>query len=146
MCPNSRMGAGLGWSKMSPIQEHPDQLPLPLESSGSGSMNSNGPTGLPLRSDSSGARMVRHHKGLTDMLVGSLKVNQEGLGIFTALKRDGLEGFIVTLSCALTNSEYATLVSTLEARPLTLGENASVAVRFEPTTPNLVPATTAPST
>jgi len=142
-----------------PLQlELEDQISGELLENGSGS--SPGLTGEPLPSESdagtdadgitpingAGVRMVRRHQGLTDMSVSSLCLAEKLPGTFVALKREGLDGYTVMLSCALTSSEYASVISTLETMPSMLGRPVSVGVRFEPTTPNLVPPDTAPST
>jgi len=95
--------------------------------------------------DVAGAQLVRHHKGLTDILVGSLMIAQEAPATFSALKLAALGGYTVTLSCVLTSSQYGALIATLEMGTIGLGESGSVGVDFEPTTPNLVPQDTAQS-
>jgi len=145
------------------IRDHPDQLPLPLlnperrsgarqgvgcrsEPSESGSTPSPGPTGPPSLSDRLSDMTVRLHQGLSHMSVGSLSATRDIPGTFAALKKGGLDGYTLMLSCALTSTEYGALIAALEGPPTVLGESVSVALEFVPTTPNLVPPTTAPST
>jgi len=111
-----------------------------------GSTDSHGPTGQPSPLESHGARLVRQHQGVSTTSVGSLILTEGRPGSFAALKRGHLDGYMVTLSCVLTSSEYGSLIKMLETTPGIAGENASVVVRFEPMTPNEVPPTTAPST
>jgi len=92
-----------------------------------------------------GARVVRHHKGLSDISVSLLHVTEERPGSFVALKREGLVGYTVTLSCDMTSTQYAALISTLETTPSGGGGNVTVGLDFEPMTPNLVQPDTAPS-
>jgi len=114
--------------------------------SGNGSTDSPGPIGEPSPSDPRGATLARHHKGLSTISVSSLLLKESAPAIFYALKREALEGYMVTLSCVLTSSEYGSLIRMLETPPGIVGVNASVGVKFEPTTPNLVPPSIAPST
>ena len=120
-----------------------DDSPEPLES---GLADSNGPTGEPLPSEGSGVRMVRRHHGLSTISVSSLILTERVPGTFVALKGVGLGEYTVTLSLGLTSTQYAALIATLEQQPGTPGGNVSVGVKFEPTTQNLVPQDTAPST
>jgi len=104
---------------------------------------SDGRIGEPIPLEETGAQMVRHHKGLSTISVSTLLMTQELPGTFCALKREDLEGYTVTLSCDLTSASYAALISMLETTPSMVGPGVSVAVVFEPTTPNLVPQDTA---
>jgi len=101
---------------------------------------------IPIVTNEAGASLVRHHKGLTDISASSLWVAEETPGTFSVLKREGLEGYMVTLSCVLTSSQYAALIATLESTPTRSGRGVSVAVEFAPMTPNLVQPITAEST
>jgi len=130
---------------MCPIRTHPDQLPLPLEHSATGSRDSTGPTGAPSLLELLSGQTVRVHRGLSTISAGSLIVTEEIPATFTALKRDEWDVYTVMLSCALTSTQYAALIAALEGPPAVNGVAASVGVRFEPLTPNLVPPTTAPS-
>jgi len=113
--------------------------PTPLET---GSTNSNGPTGEPSLSERSGARVVRHHRGLSTISVHSLLTGAQDVpGTFLALRREGSAGYMVTVSCDLTSSQWAGMLMHLGVP----GENNSVDVKFAPTTGNLVRPTTAPS-
>lgn len=128
--------------------------------SGNGSVALSGVTGEPSPSDQDahdpvcdrmstkqvGASVVRQHRGLMDISVGSLWLTEECPGTFCALKLDGLGGYMVTLSFGLASSHYAALISMLESTPGLNGDVVSVDVSFEPTTPNLVPQDTAPNT
>jgi len=114
-------------------------------SSENGSAASLGPTGEPSPSGQHLVSMVRQHKGLSDISVSSLLVMDKCPATFTALKLDALDGYTVTLSFGLTSSQYGDLISMLEANASLDGDNVSVGVKFEPTTPNLVPQDTAPS-
>jgi len=89
-----------------------------------------------------GEPVVRLHQGLSDISVGFLTEILECPATFVASKKDALAGYTVTLSCAMTNSQYASLVTALS----TPGKAATVDVAFEPTTPNLVQQDTAPNT
>jgi len=131
---------------MCPVTEHPDQLPLPLGPSVNGSTASPGPIGEPSPLERLGARLARHHKGLSTISLGISTVQRECPGTFSALRKGGLEGYTVTLSCDLTSSQYADLIATLERNVTLDGGGVTVDVEFEPMTPNLVPPTTAPST
>jgi len=111
-----------------------------------GSPNSDGLTGGPSPLEERGARLVRHHRGLFDISVGSLLIENLVPGTFVALRRGALDVYMVTLSFALTNTRYGEIISRLESTSGVAGENVTVGVTFEPTTPNLVPPTTAPST
>jgi len=125
---------------MCPLPMHPDQLPLiPSKPSQDGLRTSPGPIGGPSLSEQLSEMTVRLHQGLSHISVGSLTLTKDVPGTFTALKREDLGGYTVMLSCALTSSQYAALIAALEGPPTALGENASVAVEFEPLTPNLVP-------
>jgi len=120
-----------------------EQLQLKLWENGL--TDSPGPTGEPSLSEPIGARAVRVHKGLSDISVASLLIEGSAPATFVALKREGLEGYMVTVSSALTSSKYAALIGRLERTPGIAGESVSVGVTFEPMTPNLVPPSTAPS-
>jgi len=119
------------------------QLRLPLDG---GSEDSNGPTGEPLPSGLVLGTMVRRHKGRSTIYVTSLTVTEDTPGTFSALKVDDLGGYMVTLSCVMTSSQYAALIQALEKPLFDTGNHVSVGHRFVPTTPNLVPQDTAPST
>jgi len=111
-----------------------------------GSTPSHGPTGEPSLSERLGEQTVRLHQGLSTISASSF-ILKEGLpATFVALRKGPLDGYTVMLSCALTSSEYGELVRMLEVTHSMLGESVSVGVKFEPTTPNLVQPTTAPST
>lgn len=111
-----------------------------------GSMDSRGPIGEPSRLESDGATPVRLHQGLSTISVSSFLMKEDVPATFVALKREHLAGYMVTLSCVLTNMEYGILIDSLERSAGIVGESVSVGVKFEPTTPNLVQPTTAPST
>jgi len=130
---------------MCPQTKHPQQLPAPPEPSGIGSGDSTGHTGAPSLSEKLSELTVRLHQGLSTISVGLLIERKECPATFTALKRGDLGGYTVMLSCVLTSSEYADLISLMETAPTLDGETASVDVKFVPMTPNLVPPTTAPS-
>jgi len=115
------------------------------KSSENGLAGSLGPTGELSPSGQLGARLVRHHKGVSDILVGSLLIENLVPATFSALKVEDLEGYTVTLSFGLTSTRYAELISRLETSAGMLGENVSVGVKFEPMTPNLVPPDTVQS-
>lgn len=143
MCAKSRRWvAGTGYR----IEEHPDQLPLPLEHSATGSKDSPGPTGEPSLSERLGELTVRLHQGLSTISAGFSMGKLECPGTFTALKRGDLGGYTVMLSCYLTSSNYSALIAMLETTPTLDGASVTVDVTFEPMTPNLVPPTTVPST
>jgi len=148
MCPKSKQWPQNQPDYIDPAQlDHEGDRPLPSEPLESGSMDSPGPTGRPLPLVPAGVQLVRHHKGRATTLVGSLILNVQGApAIFSALKRETSGVYTVTLSCDLTSSQYGALISTLEGSPMPNGKAVSVAVEFEPMTPNLVPVTTAPST
>jgi len=148
---------------MCPIREHEvNGKPVYVVPSDYGLNNSDGRIGEPIPSESgapesapedtpasvdeAGVRMVRHHRGRSDISVSFLHLTEACQGTFTALKGGPLEGYTVTLSCALTSTKYADLIRMLETTPSTPGKTVSVVVKFEPTTPNLVPSTIAPST
>jgi len=140
MCPHDNdLAFGMQDPRNKMIREHTDQLPL---SSEPGSPNSNGATGEPSPSELLSGTVVRHHKGRTSICTGLLTRTQDLPGTFTALKREDLEGYMVTLSCVLTNTQFASMLNALS----TPGNTATVDVRFEPMTPNLVPQDTAPNT
>ena len=134
----------------------PEEPPMPL---GTGSPDSTGHTGEPSPSDQDaptdagdlthisrvGVTPVRVHKGHTRISVGSLTLHEEIPGSFSALRVGPLGAYTVTLSCVLTSSRYGALVAALERPATALGSGVSVALEFEPTTPNLVPPTTAPN-
>jgi len=144
---------------MCPITEHPDQLPLQFDRrsgarqgegcrsglSATGSKDSPGPTGEPSLSERLSEMAVRLHQGLSSILVGSLTLTDECPATFTALKRVDLGGYTVMLSCVLTSSQYSALIAAMETTSVVDGRSATVEVKFEPLTPNLVPPTTAPS-
>ncbi len=158
MCPNTYLIKDLaGMVRRTPPD--PRQIPLPLLENGL--TDSPGPTGPPSHSeldapdiapatipeiaDEDGVSLVRHHKGLSSIQASFLHLSEACPGTFSALRRGALDGYTVTLSCNLTSTEYAALVQTLETTPSTVGESVSVALKFEPMTPNLVPPTTAPN-
>lgn len=116
------------------------------EHSATGSKNSTGPTGAPSLSARLSEMAVRVHQGLSHMSVASLSLTHDVPGTFTALKKEGLDGYTVMLSCALTSTQYAALIAALEGPQIVLGGGASVELEFEPLTPNLVPPTIALST
>jgi len=126
--------------------------------SGNGSPDSTGRPGGPSPSDpaapdiaplnmstkAGGVRMVRHHRGRSTISVGLLTRFQDlEPASFIALSGVGSAGVhTVTLSLELTRVQWESL-----ERALTMpGSNVSVAVSFEPTTENLVPLITSPST
>jgi len=135
MCPESKKE-----------REQIDHWLLKYEPSANGSGATNGPTSEPSLSGRLSEMTVRLHRGLSHLSVTGLTLTEDVPGTFTALKRADLDGFTVMLSCALTSSQYAALISNLEGGPTALGENASVGVVFEPSTPNLVRPTIALST
>jgi len=117
--------------------------PLPWEA---GWTPSNGATGEPSRSGPGSVRLVRQHQGLSTISAGSLIVGEKLQAIFSASKGEGSDEYMVTLSCVLTSTRYAALVAGLETTPGLVGTTVSVGVKFEPTTPNSVQPSTAPST
>jgi len=137
---------------MCPKQEHPDwvshgasgtERQLPSES---GSTPSPGPTGERSLLANVSESTVRRHRGLSTISVSTWLVTEDLPASFTVLKRGDLGGYMVMLSCVMTSSEYSTLIAMLETRPSMVGKTVTVGVEFEPTTPNLVQPTTAPST
>lgn len=132
---------------MCPIKEHTFRgESVHTERSANGCPASSGPTGELSPSMPDSGRMVRHHKGLSTISVSTLLTTEDAPGTFSALKRADLEGYMVTLSCVLTNSQYSALISMLETTPTMVGDGVSVGVKFAPMTPNLVQPSTAPST
>jgi len=115
------------------------------ESSETGSTPSPGPTGEPSLSAQLSEMTVRLHHGVSHLSVASLSMTHDIPGTFTALKRGALEGYTLMLSCGLTSSQYAALINALERVSTDLGSGVSVALEFEPMTPNLAPYITAPS-
>lgn len=128
--------------------------------SGNGLTDSPGPTGPPSPSEPDaengvdsitstppvGATLVRHHSGLSDLSVSFFHLTQERPGTFIAWKLDDLDAYTVMLSCDMTSSSYAALISTLERTRSDGGRPVTVELAFKPTTANLVRRTTAPST
>ena len=117
----------------------------PWKPSETGSMDSIGVIGGPSLSDPGSATLVRQHRGLSSISVGSLILNEKRPAIFSASKPGGSDEYMVTLSCAMTSTQYAVLISALEKGPGLVGTNVSVVVSFVPTSPNEVQRTTAPS-
>lgn len=112
---------------------------------GHGSTQCPGPTGEPSLSGRLSELTVRLHKGVFDISVGSSLIENLVPGTFSVLKRDRLEGYMVTLSFVLTSTRYAEIISRLETSSGIAGENVTVGARFEPMSQNLVPPTTAQS-
>lgn len=165
MCPKMPNAPGSPGSKPQLVGEILKESKL---SSENGYMGSSGPTGAPSPSDLDapapvksptnieldGVTAVRLHHGLSTISVGGLEIDVRDVqGSFTALKVEDSGGYMVTLSCVLTATEYSLLVDRLGAGKLTskrimlseTGEPDSVDVRFVPTTPNLVPVITSES-
>jgi len=130
--------------------------PPPTEESSSvnGSPDSNGPPGglspsdqdapdtapSTMNTSEGGVRMVRRHNGRFTISAGLL-THLKGLesGTFIVLSGVGSAGaHTVTLSCELTRAQW----HQLERALIMPGGTGTVAVRFEPTTPNLVPSIT----
>jgi len=126
--------------------------------SATGSPNSTGHPGEPSPSDPDapetvsrstyangvGVSMVRRHNGRFTISVGLLTCYRDlEPATFIVLKGGALgDALTVTLCCELTRSQWQSL-----ERALTMpGDSGSVVVKFEPTTENLVPPTTSPST
>jgi len=156
---------------MCPKTEHPHQLPMPLiwdpapsEPSETGSTDSSGPTGelSPSESDAdpnaaehmthvgantamkaAGVSLVRRHQGRATISTGFLTSYHGAPATFIALKEDHGEGAVmVTLSLKLSPDQWRGL-----ERGLTLpGQTGTVALKFDPTTPNEAPPTTVAST
>ncbi len=136
----------------------PRQIDLEDELSEYGLTASNGPTGPPSPSGPdapetaepttatvvAGVKMVRHHKGRATISTGFLRLFQESSPATFIASREGPLGdaYMVTLSLELDVGQWAQLLGLLTMP----GENVSVVVAFDPTTPNLAPSTTAPST
>jgi len=128
--------------------------------SADGSPDSSGATGEPSPSasdappdapettptDEAGGTVVRLQRGRSSISAGFLHLTEDAPATFVVLKREGLDGFMVTLSSVMTSSQYGALISTLETTLSADGTNASVGVNFVPTTPNLVQPDTAPNT
>jgi len=108
--------------------------------------DSPGPTGGPSLSDQLSEMTVRLHRGVSHLSVASLSLTQDVPATFTVLKLGALAGYTVMLSCGLTSLQYGALIVALEGPATELGDGASVGLEFEPTTPNLVRPTIAPST
>jgi len=117
-----------------------DQKESP-ELSATGSKDSNGVTGEPSPSEELSGRMVRHHKGLITISTGLLTRHEECPATFIALSLEDSDAYMVTLSCVLTSIQYGQIVSSLSMP----GVTGSVAAKFEPMTPNLVPQDIVPN-
>jgi len=123
-----------------------EMFPTEEPSSENGLGTSPGPIGEPSHSAPDGETMVRLHQGLSTISVSTLLDLTECPGTFVASKRGALDGYTVTLSCALTSSQYGQLVEMLSNTPVQTGAGVSVGLKFAPMTPNLVQLDTAQST
>jgi len=128
------------------IPSDPLQLDLEEQSnelSATGSKDSDGTTGPPSPSVHDTVRMVRRHTGRATISAGFLtRFPDREPATFIVLRQEPSDVYTVTVSLQLTQADARSL-----ERALTMpGEAVSVAVRFAPTSPNLVPPTTAAST
>jgi len=105
-----------------------------------------GPASSTTSTNEDGGSVVRAHRGETFISVSGFLELPALPGTFTVLKLEDLAGYMVTHSCVLTSTQYATMKGALQRHNLWTGDDVLVGLKFASTTPNLALPITAEST